>query len=303
MLLAADVKPGDEVITQANTFIATVLPMMELGAKPVLVDVDEMTGAIDIDKVRKAITKKTRAILPVHLFGRPAPMNELFRITNHESRITVLEDAAQAHGSTINGKRAGSFGSMAAFSFYPGKNLGAYGDAGAITTNNKKLADMIRIVRNIGMREKYNHVVPGFNSRLDTIQAAILSVKLKHLNDWNAKRDNIAKTFVRELSGVGDLVTPPLSTSDAKTNWHIFPIRTKKRDQLIKYLAEKGIHCGIHYPVPLHMTPALKSLGYKKGDFPISELRAETMLSLPMYAELTERQQAYIVATIKRFFR
>ena len=303
MAQTASIQKGDEIIVQANTFIATVLPFIELGAKPVFVDCDETTGAIDVDQVQKAITKRTRAILPVHLFGLPAPMKKLKNLLSSNalsSKLLLLEDAAQAHGSSIGNKKAGSFGHMAAFSFYPGKNLGAYGDGGAITTNNKRFANAIRIIRNIGQKKKYDHVRLGVNSRLDTMQAAVLRVKLKHLDAWNKKRKIIALRYLRRLSNLGDLILP---SSESTTNWHLFVIQTKKRDALAKFLEKNGIHTGIHYPVPLHLTPALKFLGYKKGDFPVAEARAKTMLTLPVYAELTKKEVEYIVRTIKQFFR
>jgi dTDP-4-amino-4,6-dideoxygalactose transaminase len=346
MALASGIKPGDEIITQANTFIATVLPFIELGAIPVFVDCDEH-GAINVDHVKKAITKKTRAIIPVHLFGVPAPMKEL-SLLSRKHNLLLLEDAAQAHGSTLAGRKCGSFGHMSAFSFYPGKNLGALGDGGAIVTNSPKYAAAIRMIRNIGQKKKYDHTILGTNSRLDTIQAAALSVKLKHLDAWNKKRDSIAHTLIRGLTGVGDLILPypyhheedmPFlqsasraqlanhtnstatsqtttirasektraahkkhGMSPSKTNWHLFVIQTKRRDALASYLNNAGIHTGIHYPVPLHMTPALKFLQYKKGDFPVSEARARTMLTLPLYAELTEKEVQYIVKTIKQFY-
>ncbi len=214
------------------------------------------------------------------------------------SKLLILEDAAQAHGSAIGGKKCGSFGDMAAFSFYPGKNLGAFGDGGAITTNNKKYADTIRIIRNIGQKKKYEHIRLGTNSRLDTLHAAVLSVKLKHLDAWNKKRHQIALRYISDLSNVGDLILPPAEP----TNWHLFVVRTHKRDALAKFLEKHGIHTGIHYPVPLHLTPALKFLGYKKGDFPVAELRAKTMLSLPIYAELTQKEVHHIISSIKNFF-
>jgi dTDP-4-amino-4,6-dideoxygalactose transaminase len=301
MLIAADIHPGDEIITQANTFISTVLPIIELGAKPVLVDVDPFTGDIDPVRVEKAITKKTRALLPVHLYGRPAPMEKLLSIAK-KYHLLLLEDAAQAHGSSVSRKKAGSLGHMAAFSFYPGKNLGAYGDGGAVVTKNKKYYNSLMILRNIGQRKKYDHVRLGFNSRLDTIQAAILSVKLHQLDTWNEKRKDIAQTFIDELTGVGDLILPTVSRPKAETSWHLFVICTKKRDQLASYLLKRGIHTGIHYPVPLHTTPALSRLGYKKGDFPAAEARAKTMLTLPLYAELTKKEISFITQTIKKFF-
>jgi dTDP-4-amino-4,6-dideoxygalactose transaminase len=301
MALASGIKPGDEVITQTNTFIATVLPFIELGAIPVFVDCDEQ-GAIDIAQVKQAITKKTRAIIPVHLFGLPAPMKELQRISNRQSRISILEDAAQAHGSSLAGKLCGSFGDMAAFSFYPGKNLGALGDGGAIVTNSSKYAAAIRMIRNIGQKKKYDHTILGTNSRLDTIQAAALSVKLKHLDTWNKKRDSIARTLIAGLTGLGDLMLPTSLPPKGTTNWHLFVIQTKRRDALASYLNSAGIHTGIHYPMPLHITPALRFLQYKKGDFPVSEARANRMLTLPLYAELTEKEVQYIIRTIKHFY-
>jgi dTDP-4-amino-4,6-dideoxygalactose transaminase len=301
MLLAAGIKPCDEIIVQANTFIASVLPIIELGANPVLVDADPITGAINPELVVKAITKKTRAILPVHLYGYPAPMKALMRIAK-KHHLLILEDAAQAHGSSIQGKKAGSFGDIASFSFYPGKNLGAYGDGGAVVTNNKTYAESLQILRNIGQKKKYDHVRLGFNSRLDTIQAAVLSVKLKYLNVWNKKRNINAQTLVKELAGVSDIAVPALPSGDVKTNWHIFAIQTHKRDALMRYLQKHGIHTGIHYPAPLHLTPALKFLGYKKGAFPIAESRAKMLMTIPLYAELTQKEINFIIQTIKAFF-
>lgn len=301
MGLAAGIKPGDEIITQTNTFIATVLPFIELGAKPVFVDCDMDTGAIEIDAVKAAITKKTRAIIPVHLFGRPAPVHELSALARRH-KLLVLEDAAQAHGSAIGGKKCGSFGHMAAFSFYPGKNLGAMGDGGAITTNSEKLAETVRIIRNIGQKQKYDHVRLGTNSRLDTIHAAVLSVKLKYLDRWNDSRNTLALRLINGLTGIGDIMTPPMPPKTIYQNYHLFVIRTGKRDRLARFLESRGIHTGIHYPVPLHLTPALKFLGYGKGDFPAAETRAKTMLTLPLYAELKEKEVEYIIKTVRKFY-
>lgn len=300
MLEAAGIGKGDEVIVQANTFIASVLPAIELGAKPVFVDCDG-DGVIDVSQIKQAVTKRTKAILPVHLYGRPAPMDELSQIARTHN-LLLLEDAAQAHGASLRGKKTGSFGDMAAFSFYPGKNLGAFGDGGAITTNSKKYAEEIHIIRNIGQKKKYDHVRLGTNSRLDTIQAAVLRVKLKHLDAWNKKRIRIAQTYIRNLQGVGDLIVPHQTPDSVVQNYHLFVVRTRKRDALAEHLEHAGIHTGIHYPVPLHLTPALTFLGYQKGDFPVAEKRAQTMLTLPIYAELTEKEIAHVVATTKKFF-
>ncbi len=301
MGMASGITKGDEIIMQANTFIATALPFIELGATPVFVDCDPKTGQIDVAAVEKAMTKKTRAIIPVHLYGYPAPINELSRLTVNSSRLTILEDACQAHGSMVNGKKCGSFGDMAAFSFYPGKNLGAYGDGGAVVTNSKKLYEKLKIIRNIGQKKKYEHTVLGTNSRLDTIQAAVLSVKLPHLDSWNRKRNTIALRYLRELSDVQGLALPPLPSRESATNWHLFVVQTSRRTALMKFLHANGIHTGIHYPTPLHTTPALKFLGYTQGDFPRSEARAKQLLTLPLYAELTESEISYIIRTIKTF--
>ena len=302
MAMAAGIKRGDEVIIQDNTFIATALPFIELGAKPIFVDCDKTSGAIDVSHVNTAITKRTRAIIPVHLYGNPAPMDELMKLQKTVRGCTILEDAAQAHGSSVHGHMCGSIGQAAAFSFYPGKNLGAYGDGGAITTNNKNYADTIRIIRNIGQKGKYNHVRLGVNSRLDTIHAAILQVKLKHLNAWNNKRNKIARIYRKELANIGDIQLPPVPATGIVTNWHLFTIMTGKRDLLMKYLEKKDIHTGIHYPIPLHLTPALKFLGYTQGDFPVAEKRAGTILSLPLFAEMTDGDIEYIVTTIKKYY-
>lgn len=306
ILKALGIGPADEVITQANTFIATVLPAIHLGARVKLVDIDLSTGQIDVAAVRKAITGRTKAIIPVHLFGSPAPMREVKAMLADQkvSRALpfIIEDNAQAIGASINGKKTGSFGKAAAISFYPGKNLGAYGDAGAVVTDDKKLADTIRILANVGQSRKYLHVLPGFNSRLDTIQAAILRVKLKHLSAWNKRRDFLARRYIRNLRGLGDLHMPPLPPKGIVTNWHLFVIQTDKRDKLRKFLEKKGIHTLIHYPIPLHLQPCLRSLGYKRGDFPSAERWARRILSLPMFPELTLGEQDRVIAAIKTFF-
>ncbi|OGG11957.1 hypothetical protein A2Z00_04070, partial [Candidatus Gottesmanbacteria bacterium RBG_13_45_10] len=295
-----------QIIVQANTFIATVLPIIESGATPIFVDVDKLTGTIDVVKVRRALTKKTRAIIPVHLFGYPAPILELSKLlslSKPSSPLWIIEDAAQAQGTTIGDKKAGSFGVLSAFSFYPGKNLGAYGDGGAVTTNSKALVEEIKILRNVGQKTKYVHTRLGTNSRLDTIQAAILLVKLKHLHAWNKKRIAIANAYREALAGCGDIITPPPTPPGAKAIYHQFVIRTQKRNPLMKFLEKRGIHCGIHYPSPLHLTPALRFLGYKRGDFPVAEERARTMLSLPMFPELDDNEIAFVTSSIRTFFR
>lgn len=306
MLMAIGIKPHDEVIVQADTFIATLLPILELGATPVLVDCDEDTGQIDVEKVKKAITPNTRAILPVHLYGHSAPVQNILQIPNPNHQYTILEDCAQSigvlQGRTLQIAHTGNLGVAGAFSFYPGKNLGAYGDGGAVITNDKNIADKIRILRNIGQDRKYHHVYRGLNSRLDTLQAAILRVKLKHIKEWNKKRQVIACTYISNLQDIGDLSLPELPTNERETNWHLFVIRTKKRDALAKFLEKHGIATGIHYPIPLHLQPALKHLGYKKGDFPAAEIRAKTMLSLPIDPPMTEKEIQHIIQSVKKFY-
>lgn len=300
-LIALGVKTGDEVITVPNTFIATIFPIISLGAKPILVEIDPKTYQIDSGLIEKAITPKTKVILPVHLFGIPSPMKQILAIAK-KRKIKVLEDAAQAHGSSINKKKCGSFGDLAAFSFYPGKNLGAAGDGGAVVTNNKKYADLIRQMRNIGQSKKYVHETYGLNSRLDTIQAIILSTKLKKLNKWNKRRTELAATYNRSLGDL-PLILPPKLDSKYKENYHLYVIRTKKRDALLKFLESSRIFCGIHYPIPIHLQNATKFLGYKKGDFPITEEYASQLLSLPLYPHMTNDEINFVCSKIRMFFK
>lgn len=298
-LKALGIAPGDEVIIPVNTFIATALPVIILGAKPIFVDIDTNTYNIDVDKIEERITKKTKAIIPVHLYGLIAEMEKIMSLAK-KYKLYVVEDACQAHGSEYKGKRAGSFGDIACFSFYPGKNLGAYGDAGAITTNNKNLSDDIRILRNVGQKEKYHHIELGYNSRLDTIQAVVLRAKLSHLDKWNKKRIQHAALYKKLLSGL-DIVLPHESDENL-SNYHLYVIRVKNRDKLLSYLKNQGINCGIHYLIPLHLQPCMKSLGYKKGDFPIAEQYAKEIISLPMFPELTDREIKLITNHIKKFY-
>ena len=299
-LRVLEVGPGDEVITQANTFISTILPILELGAKPVLVDIDPITYQIDPIRVEKAITKKTKVILPVHLYGIPTPMDKILKIAK-KNNLKVFEDACQAHGSSFNGKKCGTLGSLAAFSFYPGKNLGAAGDGGALVTNNALLDKKIRAMRNIGQFEKYKHDIFGYNSRLDTIHAAVLLVKLKYLDDWNKKRRKIASLFNKNLSGL-PVTLPPQLDSRYIVNYHLYVIRTKKRDALLRYLQENKIYAGIHYPIPIHLQKAVSNLNYKKGAFPITEIYSKEILSLPIFPEMTELEANYISDLIHKFY-
>ncbi len=283
-LRALDIGPGDEVITAANTFIATALAISNAGAVPVLVEVDPETSNIDPDAVRSVITTKTRAIIPVHLYGRPADMDRIGEIAAQYG-LALVEDACQAHGARYKGKRVGSFGNAAAFSFYPGKNLGAYGDGGAVVTGDYALAERVRMMRNYGQAKKYVHVEKGFNRRLDTLQAAILRAKLRHLDEWNSKRRQYARLYAELLSEAP--VVLPQQGPDEELVWHLYVVRSLQRDALKAHLESRGVMTGLHYPTPIHLQPAYCDAGYRKGDFPVCERLAHEILSLPMYAELT----------------
>jgi dTDP-4-amino-4,6-dideoxygalactose transaminase len=279
---ALDIGAGDEVILPAFTFVASALGVTLAGATPVLVDVLPENGLIDPDLIEAAITPRTKAILPVHLYGRCAAMEPIMPVA-HKHGLHVVEDAAQAHGATRAGQRAGSFGSAAAFSFYPGKNLGAYGDGGAITTNDDALAERLRLLRNWGSRRKYHHEEPGLNSRLDTVQAAELRVKLNYLADWNVRRRMLAGMYVELLAG-RPLRLPKLPR-DEEPVYHLFVVRTSDRDQWLRLLHAHGIQAGIHYPFPIHRLRAYQHLA--GGSFPKAEEWARECLSLPLYPELT----------------
>jgi len=299
-LLSLGIGKGDEVITPANTFIATVLAIHYTGAKPVLVDIDEETYNLDIEKVKAAITEKTKAVLPVHLYGQPVDLEPLLALAK-EYNLKIAEDACQAHGAQYRGRKVGGFGDASAFSFYPGKNLGAYGDAGIVVTNGINIKEKLLMLRDYGQKQKYQHLVKGYNARLDTIQAEILRVKLKHLDKWNEARRKNAQIYTSLLNGLaGDILTPK-EMSWARHVWHLYVIRVKRRDELQKYLRESEVFAGIHYPVSIHLQPAFSDLGYKKGDFPITEKVADEILSLPMYPELKEEQIEYVVKKIKEF--
>jgi dTDP-4-amino-4,6-dideoxygalactose transaminase len=299
-LMALDIGPGDEVLLPVNTYIATAFAVSAVGAKPVLIDCDPETYNIDAKLIKSALNRSTRAIIPVHLTGQSADMDAILEISA-EHNLPVIEDAAQAHGSKYKTRPCGSMGIMGCFSFYPGKNLGAYGDGGMVTTNDSNLAERIRRIRNYGERVKYHHVEKGLNARLDTIQAAILNVKLRYLPKWNAARADHAKKYLDLLSGVGDLVLQkhaPYSTHV----YHLFVIETNERDSLQKHLNMAGIQTGIHYPKPIHLQQAYAELGYQKGDFPQSEGLAERILSLPMFPELSDDKIYQVTHEIRRFF-
>jgi dTDP-4-amino-4,6-dideoxygalactose transaminase len=297
-LEALDIGAGDEVITAANTFIATALAITYTGAKPVLVDIDPQSYTIEPDLIEKAITPRTKAIIPVHLFGHPAAMARIQEIASAHG-LEIIEDACQAHGARYRGKRAGGFGKAAAFSFYPAKNLGAFGDAGMVVTNDEKVYKTVRMLRDVGQSKKYYHDVKGYNHRLDALQAAVLGVKLPYLDMWNGDRRENAALYDRLLAGSG--VEIPVEAEDVEAVYHLYVIRTPNRQALQAYLSENGVSTGIHYPIPIHLQAAYQDLGYQRGDLPVTEAYADQILSLPMFAELTPEQIEYVAATIRRF--
>jgi dTDP-4-amino-4,6-dideoxygalactose transaminase len=299
-LKALGVGENDEVIVPANTFIATLLAVSYAGAKPVLVEPERETYNIDPQKIEAAITPKTKAIIPVHLYGQACSMDAIMTIAN-KNGLYVIEDNAQSQGAAFNTKLTGSLGHCNSTSFYPGKNLGALGDAGAITTNDSALADKVKILRNYGSEKKYYHEVTGFNMRLDELQASLLSVKLKYLKQWTSERQQIAKWYNDALKGVGDLVLP-VTASGATHVYHLYVIRTGRRNALQQYLQNNGIGTLIHYPVPTHLQKAYSNLNYRKGDFPITEEIAETCLSIPIWPGMQESMVEQVATSIRNFF-
>jgi dTDP-4-amino-4,6-dideoxygalactose transaminase len=293
-LRAFDIGPGDEVITAANSFIASALAITHAGATPVLVDVDPSTYTIDPVLVEKSITDRTRAIMPVHLYGHAADMDRIMEIARAHD-LVVVEDASQAHGARYKGRRVGSIGDAAAFSLYPAKNLGAYGDAGIVVTNIGDIDERIRLLRNYGSSEKYRHDSPGFNRRLDTMQARVLNVKLRHLDSWNAARRRHAARYGQLLSGSDGIVRAPTTSPDVESVFHLYVVQVDERDRVRAELADRQISTVIHYPIPIHLQGAYSHLGYSAGDFPVTESAAHRVLSLPMYPELGEADIARVV--------
>jgi len=298
-MLALGIGQGDEVITVPDTFVATVAAISFCGAKPVFVDIDEKTYNLNPELIETAITDRTKAIIPVHLFGQPADMDPILSIAKRHG-LYVIEDACQAHGAEYKGKPAGSMGDAGCFSFYPGKNLGAYGEGGAVVTNKIEIDEITRMLRDHGQSKKYYHTMIGWNARMDGFQGAILSVKLKHLAVWNEARRNNAMLYHKLLSDVAGVVVPQ-EADYAKHIYHIYAIRIQNRDQLISFLKEKDIHCGIHYPIPVHLQEAYQFLGLQKGSFPVAEKCAEEFVSLPMFPELAAEQIEYTVDQIKQY--
>lgn len=299
ILRALGIGAGDEVIVPANTYIATWLAVSQVGAMPVPVEPDARTYNLDPHRIESAITPRTRAIMPVDLYGQPAHMQPVLEIARKYG-IKVIEDAAQAHGASYQGKRAGTLGDVAGFSFYPGKNLGALGDAGAVVTDDAGLADKIRVLRNYGSRTKYYNEVEGYNARLDPLQAAFLRAKLKHLDTWNAQRQHIARVYLDACANIPDLVLPRIQAG-AEPVWHLFVVRHSRRDELQKFLNARGIGTLIHYPVPPHLSGAYAKRGWGQGAFPITEALANTVLSLPMGPHLQTPAVKYVTASLQAF--
>jgi dTDP-4-amino-4,6-dideoxygalactose transaminase len=295
-LLAAGIGRGDEVITVPFTFMATVSAIDYAGAQTVFVDIDPQTYTIDVGAIEAAITPRTRAIIPVHLYGQPADMDPILEIARRR-KLVVIEDACQAHGAEYKGKRAGSLGDLGCFSFYPGKNLGAYGEGGLVTTDRAEYAHKIRMLRDWGAEKKYHHVLKGYNYRMEGIQGAVLRVKLRHLEAWTEARRAAAARYDRLLAGSG--VSTPKAMSYARHVYHIYAIRTRQREAWQETLLAQGIQTGIHYPTPVHLLPAFADLGYRAGQFPHSEQAANEVLSLPMFPELTEAQGAEVARAVR----
>jgi dTDP-4-amino-4,6-dideoxygalactose transaminase len=296
-LRAAGIGPGAEVILPTNTFIASALAVARAGATPVLVDCEPVHYMLDVAAVAEKITPRTRAIMPVDLYGQVPPMEAIEGLAQKHG-LAIVEDAAQAQGAKRNGRGAGTFGVAAGTSFYPGKNLGAYGDGGAVTTSSDEIAAKVRALRNYGSEVKYHHPETGFNSRLDTLQAVVLLAKLKRLAAWNEARRAAARRYDELLAGVPGIVLPRTAEGNEHI-WHLYVVRVPRRDEVLKKLNADGIGAGIHYPVPVHLQGAFKHLGHKPGDFPIAERTSSEILSLPMFGEITADQQARVVERFK----
>ncbi len=299
-LLAAGIGPGDEVITVSFTFVATTAAIVYTGAKPVFIDVDPSSLTMDVNMIEAAITPQTKCILPVHIHGQSADMDPIMAIARKHGLI-VIEDACQAHGAEYKERRVGSIGDMGCFSFYPGKNLGAYGEGGFVTTNDSTYDKAIRMLRDWGSEVKYNHVLKGYNYRMEGLQGAILQVKLPHLEKWTEARRSLAVRYSQLLKDAG--VKLPKEAASNRHVYHVYAIRVPQRDNFQNILSSQGVQSGIHYPIPVHLQPAYADLGYKVGDFPISEAAANEVLSLPMFPELTEKQQDRVVQAVKNAFK
>ena len=291
-LICAGVKPGDEVISVPMTFIATSWAISYAGATPVYVDVDPDTATMDVSQVEKRITKKTKALLPVHLYGQPADMDPLLDIS-HKHGIPIVEDVAQAHGATYRGRKAGTMGQTGCFSFYPGKNLGAYGEAGALITDDDAIAARLRSLRDHAQEQRYHHSELGFNYRMDGFQGAVLGIKMKHIERWTLARIALAEKYLELMADLP--IDLPVHMPDRRHVWHLFVTRHPKRDAIRAELERRGIHTGLHYPIPLHLQKAYKHLGYREGDFPVAERIGRECMTLPLFPEMTSQQQAAVI--------
>jgi len=296
-LLAAGVGPGDEVVTTPFTFVASVAAILYVGARPVLVDIDPGSFTLDPSKIESAITSRTKVLLPVHLYGQPADMDPILELARHQNLI-VIEDAAQAHGAQYKDRPVGSIGHMACFSFYPGKNLGAYGEGGAVTTNNSEYARTIRMLRDWGQDRKYHHLLRGYNYRMEGFQGAVLGVKLRHLEQWTEARRSLVQHYNCLLADCE--LQLPTERSWARHVYHVYTVRSKERDRLQKSLADEGIQTGIHYPIPVHLQPAYSGLGYGPGSLPVAEAAAKQVLSLPLYPELSLQAVSQVADAVKK---
>jgi dTDP-4-amino-4,6-dideoxygalactose transaminase len=290
--------PGDEVITVPHTFIATVAAIRYIGATPVFVDIEADTMTMDPARIEAAISLRTRAIVPVHLYGHPADMDRILAVARRYG-LKVIEDCAQAHGATYRGKRVGSLGDFGCFSFYPSKNLGAYGEGGLVTTNDDEAARVLRMLRDWGAETKNEHVLKGYNMRLEGVQGAVLGVKLQYLDRWTEQRRACAAFYREALQGLD--VDLPVERPENRHVYHLFPVRCRQRQDLQTHLASRGVQTGVHYPTPVHLQPAHADLHYCKGDFPVAEAAAETELSIPIFPELTREQQEEVVAALQIF--
>jgi len=298
-LKAIDIKNGDEVITVANTAVPTVSAIDFAGARPVFADIEESSYNINPARIEKKITLKTKAIIPVHLYGNPCDMDQIMEIAQKYD-LKVIEDCAQAHGAEYKGKKVGTFGDFGAFSFYPSKNLGANGDGGMVTANSEELAQKVRLLGNYGFKDRYNSIIRGFNSRLDEIQAALLDFKLTKLDEWNLRRKQIAGMYIKGLGGL-PIILPCVSKENTHA-FHLFVIRVNQREKFMQFLSDDGISTIIHYPIPIHMQPAYKYLSHKKGFLPITEKVSEEIVSLPIYPDLEDNEVEHVIQTIKKFF-
>ncbi len=300
-LIAIGIKPGDEVIVPVNTFIATSETISLCFARPVFVDHDEKTYNIDVNKIEKAITSKTKAVIPVHLYGQPAEMDKILEIAKKHN-LYVIEDCSQAHLSTYKEKKIGGLGHIGTFSFYPGKNLGAYGEAGAVVTNDEELYQKMLRFRQHGSIKKYYHDIEGHNYRIEEIQAAVLNVKLKYIDKWTNSRRVIAQKYSEKLSTISPELITPFCPNYIKAVYHLYVVRAKNREKLMDYLEKQGVQTALHYPLPLHLQKAYNYLNYKEGDFPVAEKCCREILSLPMFPEITDAQVDYVTEKIKSFY-